>query len=303
MNTKLESLLQTYSDSPTLRTQQAIENFYIVSYQDRPEIQKRLIDFVKNNNVKGGGIEWSNFFSFDKEFCKEIILAVEENNAKKQLKICLDNKNKVFIELAVDLCLAISNNYVDISGMSENIENVWLHIFKDMPDFKEILAIEKAEKIKRYNQYYKNIETPIEEITIKTLEIYVPIEPKNDDNSKVSSTEFEHIKLHKSYLDFMEERIEYFNNFDVEHYMEIKECQSVKMRVDGDNNIFTISLKAETDENKLKEALLDKLSAGIGDSLSGSSLLIKDKIYRFCFDTKNPSEFLEIGKKKNKFKM
>lgn len=303
MNTKLESLLQAYSDSPTLRTQQAIEDFYVVSYQDRLEIQKRLIDFVKNNNVQGAGIEWSNFFTFDKEFCKEIILAMEENNAKQQLQICLDNKNKVFIEMSVDLCLAISNNYFDIPGMSEKIENVWLHIFKDIPDFKEIFTTEKAEKIKRYHQYSKNIETPFEETAIKILEISVPIEPKNDDNFKVSSTEFEHIKLHKSYIDFMEERSEYFNNFHAEHYMAIKECQSVKMRVDGDNNIFTISLKAETDENKLKEALLDQLSAGIGDSLSGSSLLIKDKIYRFCFDTKNPSEFLEIGKKKNKFKM
>lgn len=303
MNTKLESLLQAYSDSPTLRTQQAIEDFYVVSYQDRSEIQKRLIDFVKNNNVQGAGIEWSNFFTFDKEFCKEIILAMEENNAKQQLQICLDNKNKVFIEMSVDLCLAISGNYFEISGMSEKIENVWLHTFKDIPDFKEILTIEKAEKTKRYYQYYRNIETPIEEPAIKTLEISVPIEPKNNDNSKVLSTEFEHMKLHKSYIDFMEERSEYFNNFHVEHYMAIKECQSVKMRVDGDNNIFTISLKAETDENKLKEALLDQLSAGIGDSLSGSSLLIKDKIYRFCFDTKNPSEFLEIGKKKNKFKM
>ena len=98
MNTKLESLLQAYSDSPTLRTQQAIEDFYVVSYQDRSEIQKRLIDFVKNNNVQGAGIEWSNFFTFDKEFCKEIILAMEENNAKQQLQICLDNKNKVFKE-------------------------------------------------------------------------------------------------------------------------------------------------------------------------------------------------------------
>lgn len=303
MNTKLESLLQAYSDSPTLRTQQAIEDFYVVSYQDRPEIQKRLIDFVKNNNIQSAGIEWSNFFTFDKEFCKEIILAMEENNAKQQLQICLDNKNKVFIEMSVDLCLAISSNYFNISGISSKIENIWLHVFKDMPDFKEILAIEKAERTKRYYLYYRNNDTATEGPAIKTLEISVPIEPKNDNNSKVLSTEFEHIKLHKSYIDFMEERSEYFNNFHVEHYMAIQECQSVKMRVDGDNNIFTISLKAETDENKLKEALLDQLSAGIGDSLSGSSLLIKDKIYRFCFDTKNPSEFLEIGKKKNKFKM
>ena len=144
MNTKLESLLQAYSDSPTLRTQQAIEDFYVVSYQDRSEIQKRLIDFVKNNNVQGAGIEWSNFFTFDKEFCKEIILAMEENNAKQQLQICLDNKNKVFIEMSVDLCLAISSNYFNISGISSKIENIWLHVFKDMPDFKEILAIEKA---------------------------------------------------------------------------------------------------------------------------------------------------------------
>lgn len=303
MNAKLESLLQAYTDEPTLKSQQAIEDFYVVSYQDRPEIQKRLVDFLKNNNIKNGGIEWNNFFSFDKFFWEKIVLAIEENNAREQLKICKENKNKVFIEMSADLCLIISNNYFEVPNMSEKIEEVWLNIFKKIPEFKEFLTVEKAEKMKRYAQYTKDVKILENEPVVKTLEINIPIKPKNYDNSIVSTIEFEDVKSDKSYVNFMEERTEYFNNFNVEHYMSIKECQSVKMRVDGDNNIFTISLKAETDENRLKEALLEQLSAGIGENLAGSLLLIKDKIYRFCFDTKNPSEFLEIGKKKNKFKM
>ena len=303
MNTKLESLLQAYTDEPTLKSQQAIEDFYVVSYQDRPEIQERLVDFLKNNNIKNGGIEWNNFFSFDKFFWEKIVLAIEENNAREQLKICKKNKNKVFIEMSADLCLIISNNYFEVPNMSEKIEEVWLNTFKKIPEFKEFLTVEKAEKMKRYAQYTKDVKIPENEPVVKTLEINIPVKPKNYDNSMVSTIEFEDIKSDKSYINFMEGRTEYFNNFNVEHYMSIKECQSVKMRVEGDNNIFTISLKAETDENKLKEALLEQLSAGIGENLAGSLLLIKDKIYRFCFDTKNPSEFLEIGKKKNKFKM
>jgi flagellar biosynthesis/type III secretory pathway ATPase len=199
---------------------------------------------------------------------------------------------------------------MEIKGLKEKIENIWFNTFKEFPQFKEMLETERAAKKERLKKHLESLNLSSEQIdgylneteivsnkeTIKTLEIIVPILPEVN-GKKISN--FEEIKNMQDYQDFMKDRVEYFNNFQLEGYIEIPECHSIKMRIENDNNIFTLSLNKETNETKLKEELLGQLIDGLGENLSQKGLLIEDKKYYFDFDVNNASDFYEINNNTN----
>lgn len=96
----------------------------------------------------------------------------------------------------------------------------------------------------------------------------------------------------------MKDRIEFFNNFHLQGYMDYPQCHSISMRVESNQNIFTLKLNDEGDLKVLKKELLGQLSDGLGSNLAQKGLLIGDKEYTFDFDIKNAGEFVEVKEQK-----
>lgn len=310
MNKTLEDLFDDYIKNPSLETQDPISSYYEKNSKDRKEIEEKIKNFLRQD-LPEGGISWEIFFESNMKFWKEVYLIDQEHVAKKNYERTLKNNDSssFFLESSVDMCEIACNNTIEIKGLKERIEEVWINTFKEFPQFKEMLEAERVAKKERLKKHLESLnlspqqvdsylnETPLEsnKETIKTLEIIVPILPEVN-GKKISN--FEEIKNTEEYQEFIKNRIEYFNNFQLEGYIEMPECHSIKMRVEGDNNIFTLSLNNSLDENKLKEELLGQLSDGLGENLSQKGILIEDKKYYFDFDIKNSSELYEINKNK-----
>lgn len=140
--------------------------------------------------------------------------------------------------------------------------------------------------------------------TVNTLEVIVPFVVTNRQNEQVSSEVFDELRETSEYAEFMNIRVDYFNNFGLSSYMDIDACHNVALKTESDKNIFTLSLnQEETDLTELTVSLSGQLSSGLGDSLSQRALLIKDEIYYFGFDYKNMGDFYKVQVPKRKMKM
>lgn len=310
MKKTLEELFQDYIDSPSLETQDPIASYYEKNSKDRKEVEEKIKSFLKQD-LPEGGISWTIFFEGNMKFWREVYLIDQEHVAKKNYERTLKNHNSssFFLESSIDMCEIACNNTIEIKGLKERIEEIWINTFKEFPQFKEMLEAERVAKKERLKKYLEGLnlspqqvdsylnETPLEtnKETIKTLEIIVPILPEVN-GEKISN--FSEIKNTEEYQEFMKDRVEYFNNFQLEGYIEMPECHSIKMRVEGDNNIFTLSLNKNLDEDKLKKELLGQLTDGLGENLSQKGILIEDKKYYFDFDVKDASNLYEINNTK-----
>lgn len=312
MKKTLENLFQDYIENPSLEKQQAIASFYEKNSKDRKEVEEKIKKFLRQN-LPEGGISWTIFFESNMKFWREIYLIEQEHTAKKCYERAIKNKNHdnniFFLESSIDMCEIACNNTIEIKGLKERIEEVWMNTFKEFPQFKEMLEAERVAKKQRLKKHLESLNLSPEQIegylneteivnnkeTIKTLEITVPILPEVN-GKKISN--FEEIKNTEDYQEFMKDRVEYFNKFQLEGYIEMPECHSIKMRVEGDNNIFTLELNQETNEEKLKKELFGQLTDGLGENLYQKGILIGDKKYYFDFDVKNAGDLKEVKKNK-----
>lgn len=298
----LRTVIQDYKNNPGVETQQMIAKFYIKDKDNRESNKKELLDFFKQDNLEGG-IEWYSFFSGDKKFWKEVYLVNEEKSAKKFLKHVLDYKEQtgeIYLKLAIDMCDTCVSRVEEVKGLSGEIEKLWIKVFEQFPQFESELKQAKVEKEKRLKEYLAslNISETKEPETIKVLEIIVPMM-----NEYEKSIDFNKIANTEEFQEFMNDRVEYFNNFHLQGYINYPQCHSITMRVENNENIFTLKLNAEGDESQLKRELFGQLSDGLGSNLSQSGVIIGDKKHYFDFDIKNAGEFFEIEKKEKKLKI
>lgn len=289
----LSSLIKQYQDNPSLEKQQSISKFYIKNKENREQIQEQLLEFFRQDNLKGG-IEWYSFFEGDKNFWNKVFLAVEEKNAEKFLQHVKEHQkknNEVYLDFAVDMCDASASGVREIKNMPQEVEKVWINVFKEFPDFSEKIEQNKQQKQLRLEKYIKSLNLPVKEkhVTVQTLELSVPM--MSMQGKKIN---FKDIENTQEYSDFMQERVEFFNNFHLEGYMKHPQCHNMNMKVQGHENIFTVQLNAEVNLVDLRKDLLGQLTDGLGSNLAQQPLLIKDKIYYFDFDTKNATEFSEV---------
>lgn len=176
---KLQNLIDDYKNNPSVNTQQEIEKFYVKNKSLREENQKELLIFFKQDNLEGG-IEWSNFFSGDKKFWKQVYLINEEKNALKFLNHVLEYKKstgETYLRFAVDMCDTCASRTEDIKGFPLEIEKIWIKVFKEFSQFESELIQAKEEKSERLQKYIESLNLPKSKIleTIKILEITVPI--------------------------------------------------------------------------------------------------------------------------------
>lgn len=293
----LQNLIEEYKNNPCVNTQQEIEKFYIKNKLTRQDNQKELLNFFKSDNLEGG-IGWENFFDGDKNFWKQVYLISEEKNAIKFLEHVIKYKEKTgetYLSLAVDMCETCASRTQDIKGMPLEIEKVWFEVFKDFPQFEGELTQAKKEKEERLQKYLENLNLPKVETpqTSKVLEIIVPImsiSGKQIDFKEIESTD--------EYQEFMKDRVEFFNNFHLQGYINYPQCHSITMRVENNQNIFTLKINNEGDLNILKQELLGQLTDGLGSNLAQKGLIIGEKEYTFDFDVKNASDFIELKEQK-----
>lgn len=291
--TNLNELIAKYQEQPNVEKQQKIAQFYVKSKENREQIQEQLLDFFRDDNLKGG-IEWYSFFEGDKKFWNRVFLAVEEKNAYKFLKHVKEHQvksNEVYLDFAIDMCDAAASGVREIKNMPQEVEKLWINVFKEFPEFSEKIEQNKQQKQLRLENYIKDLNLPIEEkpTTIQTVEICVPIM-----SMKGKKINFKDIESTQEYSEFMQERIEFFNNFHLQGYMKHSQCHSITMNIQNHSNIFTLQLNAPVNLQQLREDLLGQLTDGLGSNLAQQPLLIQDKIYYFDFDTKNATEFSEV---------
>lgn len=304
MNLTLKELLDQYSADPTLKTQEAVSNFYVKNPDNRSEIKEELKSFFRTDYPKGG-IGWELYFDFDMTFWQDIYLINEEKTAKEYLSLYSNGKKDFFLNFASNMLYSSCNNTLNIPNLNGKIEKVWFEVFKNEPEFMQVVnqsRIERAENLKKYMEEL-NLPEKIEPITCKVLEISVPVLMNDEKGNVLSENDTKKILETNEYNDFMAERSRFFNNFNLHAYMKIPECHSVSLNVERDTNVFQLKMNKETDEKYLEEALFGQLTAGLGSSLSSKNVLIGDKILIFKFDVENASPLSEIQVKTKKFKM
>lgn len=289
----LSELIKNYQNNPTLQSQQAISRFYVKNKDNREQLQQNLLDFFRSDNLKGG-LEWYSFFESDKQFWNKVFLVIEEKNAHKYLHIVKEQQkknNEVYLDFAVDMCDASASSVREIKNMPQQVEQTWINVFKDFPQFCEMIEENKKQKQQRIDNYLKSLNLPEKKelVTIKTVEITVPI--ISLEGKKIN---FKQIENTLEYNEFMQERIDFFNSFHLQGYMKHPQCHSVTMRIENQNNIFTLQLNEEVSLISLRKDLLGQLSDGLGSNLAQQPLLIDDKIYHFDFDVKNATDFYEV---------
>lgn len=299
MMNHLKTAIEDYKNNPGVETQQVIAKLYIKDKENRENNQKELLTFFKESNLEGG-IEWYNFFSGDKKFWKEVYLVTEEKSARKFLKHVLDYKEQTgetYLRFAVDMCDTCASRVEEVKGLSVEIEKLWFKVFEEFPQFESELNQAKVEREERLQSYLASLNIPEkkEPETIKILEIIVPMM-----NEHEKTIDFKGIENTEEFKEFMNDRVEYFNNFHLQGYIDYPQCHSISMRVENNVNIFTLKLNAEGDLKQLKKELFGQLSDGLGSNLSQSGVIIGDKKYYFDFDIKNAGDFFEIEVKEQK---
>ena len=163
------------------------------------------------------------------KFWREVYLIDQEHIAKKNYERTLKNhdSSSFFLESSVDMCEIACNNTIEIKGLKERIEEIWINTFKKFPQFKEMLESERIAKKERLKKYLERLnlspqqvdsylnETPLEsnKETIKTLEIIVPILPEVN-GEKISN--FAEIKNTEEYQEFMKRRMKSLEKMEQE---------------------------------------------------------------------------------------
>lgn len=302
MNKELCTLINNFQSTPSVNAQKDIEDFYIKNYLERESIQKDLLAFFKSDETKDK-VEWHVFFHFDSEFWVKTYLVEQEKKAEECLIFCKEMKGQdVFIEMNADLGALFYQRALEELGeeVSDQIEKIWLNTFSEFPSFEKTWSEHKVKHQELEKECLAETEENIGYETIQTLEIKVPVDVEMSQRGKIN-----HSDIHDApeYLKFMSDRIDYFNQFNLQSYMDIDACHSVSMRVEDMTNIFTLELHEEVDANELRKALLGQLSDGLGSNLSQRPLLIKDKIYFFNFDCDNAGLFETVSPSTSKFKI
>lgn len=75
--------------------------------------------------------------------------------------------------------------------------------------------------------------------TIKVLEIIVPMM-----NEYEKTIDFKAIENTEEFKEFMNDRVEYFNDFHLQEYINYPQCHSIFMKVENNENTFTLKLNA-----------------------------------------------------------
>lgn len=299
MSQILEDLFQNYINHPTLNSQKEIADFYKTEAKDRINIENKIKSFLRKDLPKSE-IEWHYLFESNLQFWQDVYLIEEEKVAFKNYQRTVKNhkENSFFLKSSIWICDSSCENTSNVKGLKEKIENIWITKFKNFPEFETLLKNYRKEKEERITKYLESLDVKPEKlITIKTLEITIPIsiqrigdENEINENDKIKDTE--------EYKNFMLRRLEYFNSFHLEKYINTSACHYISLRIEGNNNIFTLELNKETNEEKLKEALIGQLTDGVGENLAQNKLLIGNQEYLFNFDVNNATELQE--KKVNK---
>lgn len=284
-------LTEEYKNNPNIKTQKAIADFYVKDYENREYNQTYLLHFFKEDQLEND-IKWHYLFEGDQLFWKKIFLISEEKNAKNFLTQLTNQEDTILsLRLAVNMCDICSSRVEDIKGLSQEVEQIWFKVFEQFPDFQSKLKQKQLEKEERITQYLNSLclltlEKPE---TIKTLEIHIPmlLEMKKpiDFDTFVNSAE---------YKNFINTRIDSFNNFELNAYINCPECHNITMSIDNNMTIFTLKLNKETNLEKLKSELLGQLSDGLGENLTQQPITIGEDNYYFHFDINNASDFKEI---------
>lgn len=305
MDKGLQKLINDFNNNSSLESQNRIEEYYIKNFQNRENIQKDLLQFIEQDKTEKK-VDWSVFFNFDTQFWLKIILAEQKFKASESLSLCIEMKGKdVFLEMAADLGAIFYNRAKEdlTEDVANDIEKIWLQSFSNFPIFSEEWEKNKTRRIESEKEYTATISEYVEPETIQILEIKVPSDIKESGSLKIDNNQSTFIQESPEYIKFMNDRIDFFNNFHLHSYMDIPECHSVEMAIDGSDYIFTLKMNKEVNLEKIKKALLGQLSDGLGSNLSQKPLLIEDKIYYFDFDNEKSSDIYQVEILSKKFKL
>lgn len=295
----LLNLFNKYKEQPNLENQDLIYKYYKKNVNDREEIVKEISDFLRSDLPKPS-VEWSFIFESNKKMRDIVYLIEMEKEAKKSYNMNIGN---TLIDFCVDMFLTFHRQSKEL-GLENQVEKIWLNVFKDNPNFEKAVKLGKIKQEERLAEILSEIKNTYikeEKQTIKKLEFNTPL-VYYVDGQKIENID-ENIKNNIDYINHIQDMENFFNDFDLINCLNIdnyKNINSIQIKYNNNYCTLLIELNADLDTDLLRNELLGQLSDGIGSNLSQNVLLIDDKEYLVDFDIKNSSNIYEIKNKKIK---